>query len=169
METLWNNLTHIVRRIRAPWSQETFENIGMATFALLMVILLFGFASAIFETAIIVIGVFPAQAALAVSVIGIGVLAFLFKKGTPRMYGFVEMIFGAAGAVAVSLRMKPGQQVTSEWAALIAAGYVVARGLGNLFPEKQKSQAAVQESGQIPMLGLLNKINGDLDQETERK
>jgi hypothetical protein len=79
-----------------------------------------------------VIGLHGAQGVAAVTVIALGSLASYFKKKELLWYGTVEVFFGVVTAVKVASGLTPGEILLSQWTALVAAAYIVARGLNNI-------------------------------------
>jgi hypothetical protein len=72
---------------------------------------------------------FRTTVAVAALVIGWG--AHYFKLRNQQHYGTVEIIFGAVSAFKVVETLDPRELVLSQWAALVGAVYIIARGLGN--------------------------------------
>jgi hypothetical protein len=78
-------------------------------------------------------------AVLVVVLLGWG--AHRFKRRSKRLYGIVEILFGALSAIAVVTRFKfaaveISQMSLSQFSALVASSYVVARGLNNYYEAK---------------------------------
>ena len=99
-----------------------------------------------------IIGLYAAQAVVAVSVVGLGTLAHLFKKKNQLWYGVCEISFAAVSAFQVALSMKPSETVLAQWATLVAAAYVVARGLNNISEFHEKQAIAADTSRTAPSI-----------------
>ena len=84
-----------------------------------------------------IVGLYGAQAIVALAVIAIGVGAHKLKQKKQRWYGRIEVAFGAAAAVNLCFTLLPGQSLFSQWAALIGCAYIIARGLGNYTDAKE--------------------------------
>jgi hypothetical protein len=84
-------------------------------------------------------GVATAQLLIGVCVVGAGTFAYWFKNENPLLYGKLEVIFGALSALVVSRGTDPENITLAQWATLIGAAYVVARGLNNMSEHITKS------------------------------
>jgi len=78
------------------------------------------------------LGIRNIQFSIAVGVIIVGVLAFLFKRKNQLLYGITEICFGIVSAVTLATSALPSEMRLTQWASLVGCVYVVARGLANV-------------------------------------
>ena len=69
---------------------------------------------------------------VAILLIFFGVGAHFFKRISQWWYGSVEVIFGMASIITISWTLIGNGITLVQWASLIGAAYVVARGLNNM-------------------------------------
>jgi hypothetical protein len=99
------------------------------------------YATNLFGVLMRVMGLKLLQLATGLLVIVIGILAYWFKKENQVAYGVVEvMVAGSAGVVAAK-QIAPGASIPPIVAALVAAVYVVSRGIGNFDEGRTKRKA----------------------------
>jgi len=84
-------------------------------------------------------------------VILLGVLAAFFKQRHQSFYGLVEFVFGIISGFAVSFGMSPGKATATQWASLIACGYVIARGIGNMMDGSKAVKVAEAAHSPVPL------------------
>ena len=77
------------------------------------------------------LGAHGAQFLVATLIIASGFLAHEFKKKDQLMYGRVEICFGISSAIALSFSISPIDMHLTQWASLLGAAYVIARGRNN--------------------------------------
>jgi hypothetical protein len=65
-------------------------------------------------------------------IVGLGLLAYEFKKRDQLFYGRVEICFGIASAITLAFSSKPNEMHLTQWASLVGAAFVIARGRNNI-------------------------------------
>jgi len=88
-----------------------------------------------------VLGLHLTQFLAAAIVIGLGWVAYLFKRSNKLWYGMVEMFFGASSAIAIVTSVnftavEFSKLSLAQFAALAGSAYIVARGLNNYHDAK---------------------------------
>ncbi len=131
-------LAATLRRKEKPPLSLLYVGIPSAAFGLGLVVAATTYGGRLYEWVYRAVGLHTTQVLVAVFVVGTGIFAHLFKKKNQMFYGICEVFFAAASAFQISLTMKPGETVLSQWAALVGASYVVARGLNNISEYRQK-------------------------------
>ena len=64
--------------------------------------------------------------------LGLGTLAFWFKKKSQVNYGWFEVFFGVASAFRLARGLLVQEAMLAQWASLVGAVYVVSRGINNI-------------------------------------
>jgi len=72
------------------------------------------------------------QLLIALTVIVLGVMAFVFKRRNQFWYGIIEASFGAASTITLVFSSTPSDMHLSQWAGLVGCAYVIARGTTNV-------------------------------------
>jgi hypothetical protein len=76
-------------------------------------------------------------------VLGVGTVIHVFKRINQLWYGITEIIFGAATMYRVAETWPQGGTMATQWVAVIAGAYIVARGLNNCQEARIKSGSAL--------------------------
>ena len=79
-----------------------------------------------------VLGVRGAEILIIVIIFGAAWLAHEYKRKQQIRYGLLEVAFGILAVTNVALGMIPGSSTLSQGVALVASGYIIARGLNNV-------------------------------------
>ena len=83
---------------------------------------------------------FWARGLLSAGVVAAGFGAYRFKRANQAWYGRVEIAFGIASCLKVTMTNPMNHSLLVEWAALFGCAYVVARGFGNVWDGRAKSR-----------------------------
>jgi hypothetical protein len=75
-------------------------------------------------------------------VIMVGFVAYWFKTKNQTAYGAVEVFIAGSAAVVAAKQINPGAPIAPIVATLVAAVYVVSRGLGNYAEGRKKGRSA---------------------------
>jgi hypothetical protein len=73
------------------------------------------------------------------------ILAHWFKIENQKMYGAVEVAFGAVSAWTMHLVFQQNASPFAQYASLLGGAYVVARGLNNIKDANARAELLVQE------------------------
>ena len=72
------------------------------------------------------------QTGIGTLVIGLGLLAYLFKQWNQLWYGVTEVAVGCGFGFSIALTMHPETSSLSQWSSLVGLSYVIARGCNNM-------------------------------------
>jgi hypothetical protein len=104
--------------------------VGLLTFS---VILLLSYNEDFLKSAaVLVLRQRFSQVFVAAMTLGLGILAFSFKKKSQVNYGWFEVFFGIASAFRLSRGLLVQEAMLAQWASLVGAVYVVSRGINNI-------------------------------------
>src|SRR5215469_17432387 len=109
--------------------------------AVLVAFLMMGHGEQIFHASINEFGLHVTQILVSLTIIGIGVAAYFFKRWNQGLYGLVEMVFAAVAVFGVARTLTPQKLLLAQWATLGGFAYVVSRGWGNVWDYRQTMQS----------------------------
>ena len=92
-------------------------------------------------------GLEEVQILTAILAFACGCMAYFFRKASQWFYGFCEVVFGTlyAGKASAGLTLaKP--DFTVQWAIIMAAVYIIVRGISNMAEASARRKALVEES-----------------------
>jgi hypothetical protein len=119
--------------------------------AVLIAFLMMGHGEQIFHASINEFGLHMTQLLVSITIIGIGVAAYFFKRWNQGLYGLVEMVFAAAAVFGVARTLTPQRLLLAQWATLGGFAYVVARGWGNVWDYRQTMRPNKDDTRHRPL------------------
>jgi hypothetical protein len=114
-----------------------------------LVVLLHPYAVDLFSYLMKTMGLKGIQLATGPLVIIVGIIAYWFKKTNQLAYGAVEVVIAGVTGIVTSRQVGPGASIPPIMATLVAAVYVVSRGVGNYEEGRAKSKKGTLLSGQV--------------------